>query len=359
MTESEILYWLSISGLTIRRQADILLKAGGIKELANKFFHDSEIIKAVGDKFEFMRRSLSDEFIKESLHKLKQDGINVATKLNPLYPEKLAQAEVCAPFAFYYKGNLELLATDCIAVVGTRAVSTYGRRMTEKFTKSLVENDFTIVSGLATGVDGIAHQTALDNKGKTIAILGSGHNYINPVGHTQLYQDIIDNGGLVISEYKPETSATKFTFPERNRLISGISKGVLVVEAGERSGSLITASHALEQGRDVFAVPGNLDSSRSIGTNNLIYSGAYLVRSGEDICAHYGKDVSAKKLKPAENLNEEERSIYDLLSDETSFDELVEKSGILPHILSPLLVKLEMEGYIKRTGMDNYLITEK
>ena len=358
MTESEILYWLSISGLTVRRQAEILLKAGGIKELSERFLSDSEIRKVVADKFEFMKRSLSPDYIRENLNKLKKDGINVATKLNPLYPEQLKQPEVCAPFAFYYKGNLELLKTDSIAVVGTRAVSSYGRRMTEKFTQTLVENGFTIVSGLATGVDGIAHQTALKNNGKTIAILGSGLNYVNPVAHTQLCEEIIAKGGLVMSEYKPEYTATKFTFPERNRLISGVSKGVLVVEAGEKSGALHTANFALEQGRDVFAVPGNLDSTKSAGTNNLIYSGAYFVRSGEDICAHYGIKTGAKKTKLTQSLSEEEKSIYSILADETSFDELVEKTGILPHILSPMLIKLEMEGFIKRTIMDNYLITE-
>jgi DNA processing protein len=322
-----------LSGLSVRKQAEILLKAGGIRELAERFSSDADIRKVVGDKFEIMKRTLSTDYLKENLNKLKKDGISVATKLNPLYPEKLKQPEVCAPFAFYYKGNLELINSDAIAVVGTRAVSSYGRRMTEKFTQTLVENGFTIVSGLATGVDGIAHQSALKNNGKTIAILGSGLNYVNPVAHTQLYEDIIASGGLVMSEYRPEFTATKYTFPERNRLISGISKGVLVVEAGEKSGSLITANFALEQGRDVFAVPGNLDSSKSAGTNNLIYSGAYLVRSGDDICAHYGIKVDAKKTKSTESLSEDEKSIYSLLSDETSFDELVEKTGLLPHNL--------------------------
>lgn len=359
MTESEILYWLSISGLSVRKQAEILLKAGGIKSLADKFLNNEEIRNFVGNKYEFMKRSLCDEFIKENLSKLKKDGINVATQLNPLFPEKLKQREVCAPFVLYYKGNLDLLNSDCVAVVGTRAVSSYGKRMTEKFVKTLVENDFTIVSGLATGVDGIAHQNALENKGKTIAVLGSGLNYVNPVGHTQLYNDIIDNGGLIISEYRPEMTATKYTFPERNRLISGISKGVLIVEAGEKSGSLITASFALEQGRDVFAIPGNLENSKSVGTNKLIASGAYLVCSGEDICAHYGKKNDAKKIKSINLLSKEEKSIYDALNDETSFDELVDKTGILPNVLSSLLIKLEMEGYIKKTYMDNYLITEK
>ncbi len=358
MTESEILYWLSISGLSVRRQAQIILKSGGIKQVEERFSKDEEIKQLAGVKFSSMKRMFSSDYIKESLKKLKADGINVATQLNPFFPERLKQSEVCAPFAFYYKGNLELLNTECIAVVGTRSVSSYGKRMTEKFTQSLVENGFTIVSGLATGVDGIAHEITLNNGGKTIAVLGSGHNYVNPVSHTELYNRIIDNGGLIISEYKPDVEATKFTFPERNRLISGISKGVLVVEAGEKSGSLITANFALEQGRDVFAVPGNLDSSRSVGTNNLIYSGAIMVRSGEDICNHYGIIINEKKNKSLEMLNDDEKRVYNVLKDETAFDDLVELTGIMPQDLSPILVKLEMEGYIKRTLMDNYLITE-
>lgn len=297
MTESEILYWLSISGLSVQRQAQIILKAGSIKAVEEKFIKDGELRNIAGDNYIAMKRMLSSDYIKENLKKLKNDGINVATQLNPLFPERLKQSEVAAPFAFYYKGNLELLNTDCIAIVGTRAVSSYGKRMTEKFTKELVDNGFTTVSGLATGVDGIVHEVTLDNNGKTIAVLGSGHNYVNPVSHTDLYNRIIDNGGLVISEYKPDVTATKFTFPERNRLISGLSKGVLVIEAGEKSGSLITANFALEQGRDVFAVPGNLDSSRSVGTNNLIYSGAIMVRSGNDICSHYGIKTEERKTK--------------------------------------------------------------
>ena len=311
MTESEILYWLSISGLTVRRQAQIAIKAGSIKNIEDKFLCDEEIKKIASDKYPLMKRALSAEYIREKLKRLKQDGIFVATQLNPLYPKQLIQSEVCAPFAFYYRGNLELLSTDCIAVVGTRSVSSYGKRMTEKFTKTLVKGGFTIVSGLATGVDGIAHEVALDNNGKTIAVLGSGHNYVNPVCHIDLYNRILDNGGLIISEYPPEFNATKFSFPERNRLISGISKGVLVVEAGEKSGSLITANFALEQGRDVFAVPGNLDSSRSVGTNNLIYSGATLVRSGEDICAYYGKDLAVTKKKDLNGRSDEEKKRYD------------------------------------------------
>ncbi|MBE5731514.1 MAG: DNA-protecting protein DprA [Clostridiales bacterium] len=358
MTESEILYWLSISGLTVRRQAQIILRAGGIKQIEQSFCKDEEFKKLCSDKYPIMKRALSSDFIKENLRKLKNDEINVATQLNPLYPERLKQSEVCAPFAFYYKGNLELLNTDCIAVVGTRSVSSYGKRMTEKFTQTLVENGFTIVSGLATGVDGISHEVALDNHGKTIAVLGSGHNYVNPVSHAELYKRILDNDGLIISEYKPDVTATKYTFPERNRIISGISKGVLVVEAGEKSGALITANFALEQGRDVFAIPGNLDSSRSVGTNNLIYSGANLVRSGEDICAHYGITIDKKKNKNTNELDDNEKTVYELLKDETSFDDLVEQTGIMPQDLSVILVKLEMDGYIKRTSMDNYLITE-
>ena len=358
MNESEILYWLSISGLTVRRQAQMILSAGGIKQLESKFFDSEELKKIASDKYLTMKRTFSSDYLRESIKKLKADGVNVATQLNPLYPELLKQPEVCAPFAFYYKGNLELLNTNCIAVVGTRSVSSYGRRMTEKFTKSLVENGFTIVSGLATGVDGIAHEVALDNNGKTIAVLGSGHNYVNPVSHTELYNRILENDGLIISEYKPDVNATKFTFPERNRIISGLCKGVLVVEAGEKSGSLITANFALEQGRDVFAVPGNLDSSRSVGTNNLIYSGATMVRSGEDICSHYGISSNQKKNKNIDTLDSEEKKVYEILQDETSFDDLIEQTGILPQNLSVILVKLEMEGLIKRTSMDNYLITE-
>ncbi len=358
MTDSELLFWLSRSGLSVKKQIELIRIADGLPQLQRTFDSNPVIKEFLKDKYEHMKRMLESEALKDILCRLSQDGIGVITRLNPLFPESLAQTEVNAPLAMYYRGNLQLLNTPCIAVVGTRAVTRYGKAMTEKFVEGLVKGGFTIVSGLATGVDGIAHQAALACGGNTIAVLGSGINVVTPAAHAKLYDEILQKGGLILSEYKPNDNATKYTFPERNRLISGLCKGVLVVEAGEKSGALHTADFALEQGRDVFAVPGNLDSSRSKGTNNLLYNGAQFVRCGEDICSFYGIEI-AKKERNDRKLDEKSNILYQLILDgEKSIDELIEQSQLSPSEVFPILIQLELDGWIARSGNDSYIIAE-
>ena len=360
MNDSEILYWLSLSGLSVKKQKQIIRLAGSVSKIKSEFIINSEIREVCGNKHANMVRTFQEDYVKESLKKLSNDNIKVCTVLNPLYPDCLKQQEVNAPLIFYYKGDLSLLKNPCIAVVGTRRCSKYGKDMTFKFVHGLVKGGFTIVSGLATGIDGYAHQSALDNKGRTIAVLGCGLNVVTPVSNAELYDKICDNGGLIISEYPPNAYATKYTFPERNRIISGLSKGVLVVEAGEKSGALITADFALEQGRDVFAVVGNLDSSRSVGTNNLIYNGATMVRNGEDICQFYGISIQKITDREVKKLDNTQKTIYILLSEgEKSFDELIELTKKSSPELSVILTDMEIDGLIERTTADNYIITEK
>ena len=198
------------------------------------------------------------------------------------YPELLKEI-YDAPKELYVEGNLLVKEKYPLAVVGTRRVSKYGINTTINLVENLTKNGLTIISGLALGVDGLAHQTCIDNGGKTIAVLGCGPDIIYPPSHRQLTQDIIDSGGAIVSEYPPGTRPSKLTFPKRNRIISGLSLGVLVIEAPERSGALITARTALEQGREVFAVPGSINNPNSQGTNKLIKMGAYPVTAAEDV----------------------------------------------------------------------------
>jgi len=200
------------------------------------------------------------------------------------YPEQLKEI-YNPPLNLYVLGNKELLKQGGIAIVGTRKATDYGKKMTLQFAQDLSQNGINIISGLALGIDTCAHLGTLkaNNKGKTIAVLGSGIDNIYPNQNIELARQIIQSGGCIISEYPVGVPANKLNFPQRNRIISGLSKGVLVIEAGENSGSLITADLALEQGRDVFAVPGNISSQMSIGTNNLIKQGAKLVTSYTDI----------------------------------------------------------------------------
>ncbi|KKR23655.1 MAG: Polypeptide deformylase Smf family protein [Candidatus Yanofskybacteria bacterium GW2011_GWD2_39_48] len=213
--------------------------------------------------------------------------IKISSKI---YPHRLKHIP-SAPKAIYCRGNIELLKSDCIGVVGTRKHTSYGKEACQTIIRRLVESNLTIVSGLALGIDAIAHKSTLDNNGKTIAVLGSSieDRFIAPQTNFMLARQIIQNGGLILSEYKSEKRATAFTFPARNRIISGLSMGVLVIEADEKSGSLITANCALDQNRDVFAIPGTIFSPKSLGANKLIQRGAKLVISADDIIEEYGQ----------------------------------------------------------------------
>lgn len=200
------------------------------------------------------------------------------------YPDQLKNI-YNPPLKLYALGNVDILKETNIAIVGTRNSSKYGEKIAFQFSENLCKNGINIVSGLAIGIDTYAHLGTLypNAIGKTIAVLGSGLNEIYPKLNIELAKKIIKSGGCIVTEYPFGTKPQKIHFPQRNRIISGLSKGVLVVEAGEKSGALITADLALEQGKEVFAIPGNISNFTSVGTNNLIKQGAKLVTSCEEI----------------------------------------------------------------------------
>ena len=209
-------------------------------------------------------------------------SIQIITIKNESYPELLKKI-YDPPQKLYILGELKKQEKYPLAIVGTRKVSNYGKQMTRFFAEALAEAGITIISGLALGVDGLAHRIALEKKARTIAVLGSGLNIIYPPAHKKLAQEIIQLGGAVISEYSPNTGPTKKTFPARNRIVSGLSLGVLVIEAPKKSGALITARTAIEQGREVFIVPGRINDFNSEGCNHLIKIGARLVTNPQEI----------------------------------------------------------------------------
>ena len=218
------------------------------------------------------------------MQKNKIDIININVESYPQQLKKIYDA----PISLYIKGNKEILNSKALAIVGCREASDYGKKAAKYFAYNLAQNKFNIVSGLAKGVDSYAHLGSLcvENKkscGKTIAVVGNGLDTIYPSENKELADKIIESGGAIISEYPLGTKPDKMNFPARNRIISGISDGVIVVEAKERSGTLITVDFALEQGRDVFVVPGNINSINSVGTNDLIKQGAKLVTTYKDI----------------------------------------------------------------------------
>jgi len=216
---------------------------------------------------------------------IKLDGEN--------YPKLLSQIPD-PPKQLYCRGNFNLLNSECIGIVGTRKLTSYGRESAQYITRGMATAGFTIVSGLAMGIDAVAHQAALDIGGKTIAVLGGGvdNKSISPQINFNLAMNVLKNNGLIVSEYPEGFHPNEKTFPQRNRIISGLSRGVVIVEADKESGALITAYCALDQNRDVFAVPGNIFSNKSIGSNELIKRGAKLITSARDITDEYGYNLN-------------------------------------------------------------------
>lgn len=354
LNENTIYFWLGLSGITSRRTNALLERYSPIElwEGVGKTITERNLF---GDKsYDALIRFRSEEFLEQSTNRLDDLGISYITI--DKFPEKLRQKEVDPPVMLYYRGNISLLNTESVGVVGTRACSAYGKEATTRLVKDLCERGVTIVSGLASGVDTYAHRTVLREGGKTIAVLGSGLNCVTPLSNVGLCNEIIEAGGLIISEYAPRYPATKYTFPERNRIISGLSEGVIVVEAGLKSGALITANYALEQNRTVFAVPGNITSVRSIGSNRLLYDGAVPALNAADICDTLGLKCAKIVKKPrAIQLDIFEQKIYNiLLSGDESFDALVLKAELPPPKLSAVLSSMEIKGIVDKKQSNIY-----
>lgn len=264
------------------------------------------------------------------------------------YPEKLRKIKN-PPQKIYVKGNIENLNNFAIAIIGTRNCTEYGERMARKFCRELVEYDVNIVSGLAKGIDSIAHSECIENNSVTIAVLPSGFNNIFPKENKKLFEKIIETGGAIITEYEPNSSAQYNNFLERNRIVSGLADGTLVIEAGQRSGTSVTARITKEQGKNVFCIPSSLENSKGIGTNNLIKKGAKLVTSVNDILNEY-KDKTFEKIKTRndiKNINKEYIDIYDILTDKPIYiEEIYRKCKLSINEINYKLMMMELEGNI-------------
>lgn len=268
------------------------------------------------------------------------------------YPRVLRKIEN-PPKKLYVEGDERILNSNCIAVVGSRKNTKYGEKWCKKFVKELVKYDLKIVSGMAIGIDWVAHKEAIKEGGKTIAVLPSGLKNIYPKENIKLYEEIISNGGCVISEYEPYEEAESKKFLERNRIVSGISIGCLVVEAAYRSGTSVTARLTKNQKRDVFCIPGSLDNSKSIGTNKLIKDFAKLVTSPEDIIKNYEFLHKIELEKPEEK---EENEILKLIKeDPINIDDIVKLSNKnIKEIISEITI-LELDGKIERLPGNMYI----
>ncbi|PJC66724.1 DNA-protecting protein DprA, partial [Candidatus Beckwithbacteria bacterium CG_4_9_14_0_2_um_filter_47_11] len=251
-----------------------------------------------------------------------------------------------------YRGNWDSkLFTKAVAVVGARRMTKYGEVMTRKIVAGLVEAGYTIVSGFMYGVDTMAHKTCLDNKGRTVAVLGSGLDCLTPAENDNLYSQILESGGLVISEFQAKQEAKLWTFPYRNRIVVGLSRALVVVEAGEKSGSLVTANWAFKQKKPVLAVPGAVTSSLSVGTNWLIKNGAKLATDANDVLAVLGENNRVKWKGRTLPLSGEEKAVVELLRrEEMDADEICRKLNKPVSVVSILLSNLGLKGVIEESG---------
>lgn len=358
--ENEYLYWLSrISGIGAVKTKKLFEYTGSFEAIYNMKKQNLE-------RLPFLRGRDAEQIGKEKellearrreYAALQEKGIRFVTAGEREYPKRLMNI-YDMPMWLFVKGKLPDDNLPCAAVVGARSCTPYGRQVAEHLCQILAENGVQTVSGLACGIDGAAHRGSVKAQGATYAVLGNGVDYCYPRENISLYQAIPENGG-VISEYGPGEKPSAGHFPSRNRIISGLCDVVIVVEARKKSGSLITADLALEQGREVFAVPGRVNDPLSAGCNGLIRQGAALLQSPEDIL-HFFEINSKNCLKVMKNsgkaLAKTEKMVYSCLDSQPKHvEEVIEKSGLPAGECMVVLLKLELDGIIMQPVNQYYM----
>ena len=288
------------------------------------------------------------------LKRIRDFGAEVITAQSPLYPRQLREIH-SPPIVLYVWGELTERDQHAIAVIGSRRTSHYGAECAKKLSYQLAYAGLTVISGLARGIDTAAHQGALAAKGRTIAVIGSGLTKLYPPENAALAEKIRSGNGAIVSEFSMEIEPDRQTFPIRNRIISGWSHGILVVEAGVNSGALITASQAIEQGRSVYAVPGHINAPSAIGSNRLIQQGAKLVMDASDILDDLEILLPEKQklpeaaARPLPEMAEDERRVYDAIrATETPIDEIASSSDLPSATVSSVLLRLELKRLVKQ-----------
>ena len=290
------------------------------------------------------------------MEKLDKYDIYVLTSSNSGYPARLKEIYDYPP-VLYVRGSLMKVDEWCLAVVGTRRATVYGKQVTEEIVTDLARSNITIVSGLAKGIDTIAHRSALDAGGRSLAVFACGLDIVYPVENTALSCKIMEQGAL-ISEYPLGTKPRAENFPRRNRILSGLSLGVLVIEADENSGAMITARMALEQNREVLAVPGSILSTASRGTNSLIQEGAKLVREYTDVLEELNLTTVTRQIEMREIIPESDDEallLRQLSAEPIHIDELCQQSGLPASTVSSTLAMMELKGLVRQVGTMNYV----
>lgn len=344
-------YWIwlsSVDGIGPKRFYRLLSQYGDARGVWDNV--GDEGMRFLGAKaLKSLRAARTEEAFFRLFAAMERCGMRAVTRISAGYPEAL-NAIHDPPATLYVRGEAPLASERMFAIVGSRRATRDGNRAAREFAAALAREDVCVVSGLARGVDTCAHEGALEGGGATIAVLGSGADIIYPPENEELAARILEKGGAIVSEYAPGTRPSQGTFPARNRIISGLCSGMLLVEGSQTSGAMITANLAAEQGRDVFAVPGSIYAPLSAAPNRLIYDGANPALSAWDILEHYRwASRPAQNARPgrAPELDEEERPLYEaLLEQEFSFDELSALSKFPASKLNSLLTSLELRGII-------------
>jgi DNA processing protein len=355
----DVPYWVSFHRIPGVGSATMLALRDAFGSLSEAWRASPADLRAIGlseraaSSIAESRRTLEPD---REMEQIRKADVSVLTIENERYP-RLLRETAHAPAVLYMRGKLQAEDELAIGIVGTRKATPYGADMARRFALDLARSGVTIVSGLALGVDTVAHHAAIDGGGRTLAVLGSGLDIIYPSRNRKLAERVIQDGAL-ISEYPLGTKPDARNFPARNRIISGLSRGVLVVEAPIRSGALITASFAGDQGRDVYAVPGSARSSASAGCHALIRDGATLVTSATEILEELAVDAVRAAVQTRLEIPEsqQERRLYELIgADPRHVDELCNESGIAIQETSGVLLALELKGLVRQHGSGYYV----
>ncbi len=353
--------WLDIfDNLSIKKKYIILNAYEKPEDIFDNFKKDFNRFKHILDSKMFAKMSyaLDENFINNQLVGYENMRVIPVTIASKNY-SKLLLTTAVPPLVLYCKGDVSLLNATSLAIVGTRRCTRYGKSVTKTFAKELSLQGYCIVAGLCHGIDTIAHEETLANNGKTIAVLGGGVNEVYPASNRELAKEIVEKG-LLISEYKPNSRPVGYHFPIRNRIIAGLCDGVVITEAGVKSGAMHTKEYALEAERDLFVVPGNIDNFASKGCNRIIKSlQGCMVTGVEDILEVYGKNKLKAKGKSSNSiqLSIEEQLILNILkSDEVHYDELLVKTKLDPKKLNTLLTTMQVRGLISKLPGNFYAV---
>jgi DNA processing protein len=361
MNDTLALLWLNnVESIGAKKKHILSVVAGSPSAL----FHDlvnykDEVVELCGEEvYGELLSTNNEEFIDNMLNLLDKLEANVITYLDEGYPFLLREIEDF-PILLYYKGDVSLLNDNVFAVVGTRSITSYGKKATQSFVTDLVGAGFTIVSGMARGIDTAAHNAALDACGKTIAVWGTGIDVVYPPENSHLAKRIVENGGLIVTELKPASPAMHYHFPVRNRLISALSVGVLVPEAGLKSGSLITLDYALDHGKNIYIVPGQIYSPQSEGCNQMLKDAqGALVTNINDILIDYNVEERTCGINDNIELDFQQNIVYEALKDEElHFDKLLQVTGLDVATLNSLLTGMMIKGIIEDAGGNYYSLS--